>query len=394
MTEALTMTSTRDIAGSEQTGLRESGADPRPLTVADYEARIALYREQIGVGYIGIGRTLNEAKAAGAVPAGQWEDWVTRVTGLTPRQAQRCMQAAREIRDGSALARLEMSKAMRLLSSGLDEDQREALAEKVSQDELTVKELEAEIRRLQAGHDQMVVQARAWEQRAREAFDNGQRAAQVEAKLSTVELDELRKKLRDAEIARKNMQAALDRVSGQRAELSGEVDRIRGELHTQEQRADAAERRMRDLQAGQTQKTAEEYYKGRNEGMREVTERANREKADLQAGLDRLQETISRQQDTIDQQLAELSELRRKDRQAKMAQMRGVPVSGSVDGVFPYSKERPISEMILLLISKCGVMDPGVYRKDASLAGELDALEQWIRRARDLIGVAVDGEVR
>ena len=376
MTEELTMT------------------EPRPLTVADYEARIALYREQIGVGYIGIGRTLNEAKAAGAVPAGQWEDWVTRVTGLTPRQAQRCMQAAREIRDGSALARLEMSKAMRLLSSGLDEDQREALAEKVSQDELTVKELEAEIRRLQAGHDQMVEQARAWEQRAREAFDNGQRAAAVEAKLSTVELDELRKKLRDAEAARKNMQAALDRVSGQRAELSGEVDRIRGELHTQEQRADAAERRMRDLQAGQTQKTAEEYYKGRNDGMREVTERANQEKADLQAGLDRLQETISRQQDTIDQQLAELSELRRKDRQAKMAQMRGVPVNGSVDGVFPYSKERPISEMILLLISKCGAMDPGVYRKDASLAGELDALEQWIRRARDLIGVAVDGEVR
>ena len=376
MTEALTMT------------------EDRSLSLADYEARIALYREQIGVGYIGIGRTLNEAKAAGAVPAGQWEDWVTRVTGLTPRQAQRCMQAAREIRDGSALARLEMSKAMRLLSSGLDEDQREALAEKASQDELTVKELEAEIRRLQAGHDQMVEQARAWEQRAREAFDNGQRAAQVEAKLSTVELDELRKKLRDAEIARKNMQAALDRVSGQRAELSGEVDRIRGELHTQEQRADAAERRMQDLQAGQTQKTAEEYYKGRNEGMREVTERANREKADLQAGLDRLQETVSRQQDTIDQQLAELSELRRKDRQAKMAQMRGVPVSGSVDGVFAYSKERPISEMILLLISKCGAMDPGVYRKDASLAGELDALEQWIRRARDLIGVAVDGEVR
>ena len=376
MTEALTMT------------------EDRSLSLADYEARIALYREQIGVGYIGIGRTLNEAKAAGAVPAGQWEDWVTRVTGLTPRQAQRCMQAAREIRDGSALARLEMSKAMRLLSSGLDEDQREALAEKVSQDELTVKELEAEIRRLQAGHDQMVEQARAWEQRAREAFDNGQRAAAVEARLSTVEMDELRKKLRDAEIARKNMQAALDRVSGQRAELSGEVDRIRGELHTQEQRADAAERRMQDLQAGQTQKTAEEYYKGRNDGMREVTERANREKADLQAGLDRLQETVSRQQDTIDQQLAELSELRRKDRQAKMAQMRGVPVSGSVDGVFAYSKERPISEMILLLISKCGVMDPGVYRKDASLAGELDALEQWIRRARDLIGVAVDGEVR
>ena len=82
------------------------------LTLADYEARIHLYREQIGTGYIGIGRTLNEAKDAGVVPHGEWEEWVTRTTGLNTRQAQRCMQAAREIRDGSALARLEMSKAL------------------------------------------------------------------------------------------------------------------------------------------------------------------------------------------------------------------------------------------------------------------------------------------
>ena len=100
----------------------------KALTLADYEARIHLYKEQIGTGYIGIGRTLNEARAAGAVPHGEWEAWVTRVTGLTPRQAQRCMQAAREIREGSAMARLEMSKALMLLSSGLSEESREEVA--------------------------------------------------------------------------------------------------------------------------------------------------------------------------------------------------------------------------------------------------------------------------
>ena len=52
----------------------------KALTIADYEARIHLYKEQIGIGYIGIGRTLNEAKAAQVVPHGQWEDWVTRTT--------------------------------------------------------------------------------------------------------------------------------------------------------------------------------------------------------------------------------------------------------------------------------------------------------------------------
>ena len=124
------------------------GNETRALTLADYEARIELYKEQIGTGYIGIGRTLNEAKAAGAVPHGQWECWVTETTGLTLRQAQRCMQAATEIRDGSALARLEMSKALVLLSSGLEEDAQEAMAEKAAEEGATVRQLKEEIRKM------------------------------------------------------------------------------------------------------------------------------------------------------------------------------------------------------------------------------------------------------
>lgn len=120
------------------------------MTIADYEARIHLYREQIGVGYIGIGRTLIEAKEADVVPHGEWEAWVTRNTGLTMRQAQRCMQAAREIRDGSALAKLEMSKALMLLSSGLDEDTQEEIAERTAEEGATVKALRAEIEKQKA----------------------------------------------------------------------------------------------------------------------------------------------------------------------------------------------------------------------------------------------------
>ena len=54
------------------------------LTLADYEARIYLYKEQIGTGFIGIGRTLLEAKEANVVPHGEWEAWMTRTTGLAP----------------------------------------------------------------------------------------------------------------------------------------------------------------------------------------------------------------------------------------------------------------------------------------------------------------------
>ena len=120
--------------------------ETRVLTLADYEARIHLYKEQIGTGYIGIGRTLIEAKDAKVVPHGQWETWVTETTGLTPRQAQRCMQAATEIRDGSAMAKLEMSKALMLLGSGLDEEAREEIAGKAADEGATVKALREEIR--------------------------------------------------------------------------------------------------------------------------------------------------------------------------------------------------------------------------------------------------------
>ena len=120
--------------------------ETRALTLADYEARIRIYKEQIGTGYIGIGRTLIEAKEAKVVPHGQWETWVTETTGLTPRNAQRCMQAATEIRDGSALAQLEMSKALMLLSSGLDEETREGIAEKAVEEGATVRDLREQLK--------------------------------------------------------------------------------------------------------------------------------------------------------------------------------------------------------------------------------------------------------
>ena len=143
----------RSGAGRKQKGQEERTMSElakvnggRVLSLADYEARIEIYKEQIGTGYIGIGRTLNEAKESGAVPHGQWEAWVTRTTGLSLRNAQRCMQAATEIRDGSALAKLEMSKALMLLGSGLDEDQQEAIAAKAADEGATVKQLRAELK--------------------------------------------------------------------------------------------------------------------------------------------------------------------------------------------------------------------------------------------------------
>lgn len=238
----------------------------REMTLADYEARIHLYKEQIGTGYIGIGRTLIEAKEAGAVPHGAWEDWVTRVTGLTPRQAQRCMQAAREIRDGSALARLEMSKAMALLSSGLDEDRMEALAEKAGEEGVTLKALQQEIGQLKKDL--------AWAER--KAGEETGKA--TEAKLQTLEVqnvadglrEDLEKSRAEAVDLRRQLQRVDEYVEEQKKQAyreaedeigknaGGIIDGLRAELAAAEAREEKRARELEALRAGRRQQAMDE----------------------------------------------------------------------------------------------------------------------------------------
>ena len=93
-----------------------------------------------------VGRCLLAAKEQKLVPHGQWEAWVARVTGMNERQAQRWMQIAREVPEGSYLSRLEVGKMREILS--LPEPEREPLARKVVEEGIDTKTLKAEIRRL------------------------------------------------------------------------------------------------------------------------------------------------------------------------------------------------------------------------------------------------------
>lgn len=111
------------------------------------EKRIALHMNGIVTNFIGVGLCLNEAKENKVVPHGEWQSWVQAQTGFSPRQAQRLMQAAREVEPDSAVARLDFSKIQALLP--LPEEQRESLAEVAREESLTLKELKAEVKKLQ-----------------------------------------------------------------------------------------------------------------------------------------------------------------------------------------------------------------------------------------------------
>lgn len=262
--------------------------ETRALTLADYEARIHLYKEQIGTGYIGIGRTLLEAKEAKVVPHGQWEAWVTETTGLTPRQAQRCMQAATEIKDGSAMARLEMSKALMLLGSGLDEETREEIAEKAADEGATVKDLREQLRKAklqivqetgasaeirealknaEAEREHLEQQIRAREsayqdrieEAKEEAFQRGEKAAMMEVQ---VEVRQLRRDLENNKRLRQSLEdqltnarnakpAVIEKVPADYEGLKRNQADLLAAAEEAEKRAANAEAELEALRAGQ-----------------------------------------------------------------------------------------------------------------------------------------------
>ena len=251
------------------------------VAVAEYEARIRLYKEQIGTGYIGIGKTLLEAKAAGVVPHGEWEDWMTRTTGLSARQAQRCMQAAEEIKDGSALARLEMSKALMLLGSGLDEEAREEIAARAADEGATVKQLREELKKAKL----QVVQETGAVAEIREALKRAkgekesleqQMRATVEAyqkRMDQAEEDAYCRGMKDTE------QKARDEIQ---KEYQGKINYINSERKAAEERIADLKARLDEAERDGSARWDEGYKSGANRAA-QLEEEARTLRAELEA---------------------------------------------------------------------------------------------------------------
>ena len=259
--------------------------ETRALALADYEARIHLYKEQIGTGYIGIGRTLNEAKAAQVVPHGQWEDWVTKTTGLTPRQAQRCMKAATEIKDGSAMARLEMSKALLLLGSGLDEEAREEIAEKAVEEGATVKELREQLRKAklqivqETGAAAEIREALKSAEADREQLEDQMRAAEQGYR---VRIDQARE---DA-YRRGEMAGKADAAQAAREEVQALLQEKQDKIEALEERAQRNHQgRMNEIRSHNEQR---EEWKRNQADLLAAAEEAEKRAADAEAELEAL----------------------------------------------------------------------------------------------------------
>ena len=186
-------------------------------TLARIETGIRTAAQNVVQGYLTIGSYLNEAKTRKIVPHGQWEDWVLYNTGLSLRQAQQLMKAAREIPEGSAMAALPLSKA-RVILHLPDAEERETLAKRATEENLTVRNLEEQVRQLTND----VSEARKSE---RKMAQEVQQAQDMRARL-----DADRRKLEDDR---------YEMIQKQR-ERQAEIERLRAALAQAEQQSSTA----------------------------------------------------------------------------------------------------------------------------------------------------------
>lgn len=357
------------------------------MTLADYEARIYLYKEQIGTGYIGIGRTLIEAKEAKVVPHGQWETWVTETTGLTARQAQRCMQAATEIKDGSAMARLEMSKALLLLSSGLDEETREEIATQAADEGATVKDLREQLKQAKL---KLVQETGA--------------GAEIREALKTLEAERvaLEEQLKAREEAYKAQLDEAREDAYRRGEGAGKMDaaaEIREQLKAKQQEIDALKERADMNHRARMNEIAsmnerEKEAKNRIAGLQNELNKQTQYAESLREELEKKQEAAVPADFAKDREIllaaAEEAEKRAADAEAELEALKAAGAGQPDPGwkVLKKAVDIFMADCELLAINDL----QGLLREEAKVNATLNYLDGWIAATRQAMAGAVQAE--
>lgn len=218
-------------------GMKVTCIDPTQrnlVTLENIEYRIGLHIQGAYENILEVGRCLIEAKEAGLVPHGQWEEWVRRNTGISERNAQKLMQAARCVSADSAMNRLPISKIQAILA--LPEAEREPMAEKATSESMSLRELQEEVRKQKERADQA--------EGKRLELERNLRSHDIQA---ANERKRLRAQLDDAE----NRAAQAATSTGISPEAQAEIDRLKSELADAEsyaeQQAELRQKAQRDL---------------------------------------------------------------------------------------------------------------------------------------------------
>lgn len=222
------------------TDIVKTQAQEPSTRLAIIEHRIREHMNNATGHLLGVGQCLNEAKAGGLVPHGEWEAWVLRNTGFSVRQAQRLMSAAREVPEGSVLAQLSFSKIQACLQ--LPSGERETMAQRAQDESMSLRELQkavdAEKKRADDANGAL---QRAWQEAKKQ--EELKKAAQRTADEALAKVGALRVELADTKTRVREAQQAT--TQGVSAEAQAEIERLRAELADAEAMAEhQAEKRQ------------------------------------------------------------------------------------------------------------------------------------------------------
>lgn len=220
-----------------------------PMTLEMVEYRIRTNVDGATRCLMEIGRALNDAKQHDLVPHGQWESWVQDVAHMEVRYAQRLMKVAREVEDGSAMLRLDLTKVEAILH--LPEGEREAMAEKAEAESLTVRQLKDEIARISEANAKANSRAAASEKRLYDLKlqreQDIERANQMSAQLSA-ELTEERERSQKLQLRLQEELAKPAVKAGISPEAEKIIDGLNEELREAEELIIEKGRQLAELQ--------------------------------------------------------------------------------------------------------------------------------------------------
>lgn len=231
------------------------------------ETNLERCRDRAAQNLVEIGRWLNAAKEEGVVPHGQWTAWVQEHAGMNERTAQRCMQAARELPEGSPLEALGLSKIRALLT--LPEGEREQAARDMDAGNLSSREVESRVQALRKERDEalrLVGEQKRLRQKQEEEVNRldgllrsateGQKNISRQLDQSHDQAEEWRKRAEAKEkevvmlrgLLADAMQSAEEKgESGAAAEARAEIDRLSALVNTLSQEREKAEREIDQL---------------------------------------------------------------------------------------------------------------------------------------------------
>lgn len=227
--------------------------DRNEMTLPHIEYRIRSNVNGAAVCLLEIGRALNDAKDHKLVPHGQWESWVEGITGVSIRSAQAWMDAARKVAIGSRLEGINFCKLELILK--LPEEAREAMAERVQQEDMSVRELKRQVAELTG------------------KLQNAERMSRVDqttAASRTKELQELRKenKRLQEELAKppvqamtgysKEAEAVIASHESREQELERKIHELKEDLRAADEREALKSAELQRLKKQATQAAMEE----------------------------------------------------------------------------------------------------------------------------------------